>query len=264
MSETGDIDLQFGGNIAVGARKPEDNTVLLNALVQYYFKATNVRASLQRIAKANGIPDRVYEKRLENEAVILSLEAALPEKRAQVTRPKDKALLCRALAALFIRNEATEQRRQQITEMAIEIGIDLEAFDTACAELKVPDDPERNLEWRSKDGQTVTLADMADSHLLNAILFLERSAAMNFAGELLLTFALAKYKPSQAERDALSYAKGQEKPEAPPMYWAMIREAERRGMTLPPPKNKDEAPREKLKVKAASQPGGRAFNFEDE
>lgn len=267
--EQSEIDLQSTAAIPVG-NTAAGIQVLMNALVRYEVQAITegrdwASEMCQKIARDNGLNMPKYQQRLVNEAVIQSLEAELNKRNVIVKRTKDKTLLMRALAALFIRRESDERRKDEITTLCNEIGINLEEFDTACADLQVPDNPERDLGWRTKDGKTVALRDMADSHLINAILFLEKSAQMDFAGEITLIFALATFKPTPRMWEAIALAKTEEKPEAPPMYWAMRREAERRGMRLPPPKTKDEPPPEKTKrTPGPVVPGSRAFNFDNE
>jgi hypothetical protein len=91
---------------------------------------------------------------------------------------------------------------------------------------------------------------------------MERAAKVDMAGEILLQYALLAFKPSQKVRDLITWESKKEKPEAPAMYWALRREAERRGYNLGAAEVKSEGPAEKPK-RAAPKPGMRAFNFDD-
>lgn len=265
MSEEGTVDLQLGP--IEPRRKPALpwSWVMINAMAAYEVANIDNSAVVEACRNAAREAD-VYEKyvkRVENEGVIKALEAALPKKRVQVPEPRDRKLLGRALAALHIRNATTDAQRGAIIELCNEIGINLEEFDELCNEFKLPDSPERNLEWRTKDGKSVKVCDIEDSHLKNLILFLERSAKVDQAGELLLVQALLNYRPKSLDMQLIQQAAQKEKPEPPAMYWVLRREAARRGMTLPPANVGDEVVGEnKPKRAEAPAPGGRAFTFE--
>lgn len=246
-----------------GRRIEWEREIIARALADYVTKSPNTEADLRQIVA--GMRDKsalyVFEQTLIKNATVKSLEE-LTINTIPVRTPKDRNLICRAMAALSVRAETSEQKRAVIIELCIAAGINLDQFDEAVAELQIPDNPERNLEWRTKDGKTIRLSEMEDSHLINSIKFMERAAKVDMAGEILLQYALLAFKPSRKVRDLIAWEAKKDKPEAPAMYWALRREAERRGYNLGAAEVKTEGPADKPK-RAAPKPGMRAFNFDD-
>lgn len=242
----------------------EIERTLVNALVDY----TSRNPSEETIARCRvivsmivGTPDR-YDSAWLNQKLMDDLMGTIPVDTIRVPKKRDRTLLKRSLAALLLRNDTDEARRAQVESLATDIGINLEELDAEQEEMKVPDIPERNLEWRSGDGRSVKIKDMEDSHLLNAIRFMERSAKQNQVGLLLITYALMAYRPGFNVGGVIDKVTKAEKPDAPAMYWIMRREAKRRGMVLPPAATKDEPPKEKDNTPRVVKPGARAFTLD--
>lgn len=238
----------------------ENERTLINALVEYASRNPDAVITCRLIVANNGrLGD--FEEAFKNQKAIDDLTGSIPADTIRIPKKRDRTLIKRALAALLLRSDADEARRQQVESLATDIGIDLEELDAEQEEMKVPEIPERNLEWRSGDGRSVKIKDMDDSHLMNAIRFMERSAKSDQVGEIFIMHALLAFRPSRAIKAMMDNAKA-EKPEAPTMYWIMRREALRRGMILPPAATKDEPAKEKINTPRIAKPGARAFTLD--
>jgi hypothetical protein len=245
-------------------RPNEIERTLVNALVDY----TSRNPTPEVIARCRLITTGVlgtskrYDAAWVTQKDLDDVMGSVPVDTIKVPKKRDRTLLKRALAALLLRKDSDADRRAQVESLANDIGINPESIDDEMEEMNIPEIPERNLEWRSGDGRSVKIKDMEDSHLMNAIRFMERSAKTDQAGELLIMHALMAYKPSPHVKAGIDKAMRAEKPDAPAMYWIMRREATRRGMSLPPAATKADPPKEKDNTPRVAKPGARAFTLD--
>ncbi len=90
--------------------------------------------------------------------------------------------------------------------------------------------------WRTKEGKTIRIADMDDSHLRNCVRLIERMVRGDESAVRVLTLALAQWKPSSREVFVLrQLAQQADDPVLPLEYWALRAEAEKRGVWLGQP-----------------------------
>ena len=82
--------------------------------------------------------------------------------------------------------------------------------------------------WRTKEGATIPIVKMDDTHLVNSMKMLERHAEGWNIGEAVLAMALAQWKPSSKTLAAINVAASRVVPVLPPSYFALRSEAERR------------------------------------
>ena len=111
--------------------------------------------------------------------------------------------------------------------------------------------------WRTKEGATIPIVKMDDTHLVNSMKMLERHAEGWNIGEAVLAMALAQWEPSAKALAAINKAASRVVPVLPPSYFALRSEAERRGIELAPAKGRKAATVGEL------QRVGRMFNFDD-
>ena len=90
--------------------------------------------------------------------------------------------------------------------------------------------------WTTRDGRTISIRDMTDSHLRNTLAFLRRNVEQYRNSFALRAMAYAEYAPDEAADAAeqaaycvLDVMEDDEVLQCVPAYPALVKEAQRRG-----------------------------------
>jgi hypothetical protein len=87
--------------------------------------------------------------------------------------------------------------------------------------------------WKTKNGKKIRICDMSDQHLINAIVYIKRTAIAYMESairdaEWLLSFVTADMATYYAEQDMRSAYEASWDDYVSPLYWILELEAERR------------------------------------